>query len=31
MNTLARKKGIYLIELRDEFDHLLDVNKIVLH
>ena len=31
MNTLARKKGIYLIELRDEFENLIDVTKVVLN
>ena len=31
MDLSEYSKGIYLIELRDEFDHVLDVNKIVLH
>jgi len=31
MDLSEYSKGIYLIEFRDEFDHLLDVIKIVLH
>lgn len=31
MDLSEYSKGIYFIELRDEFNHLLDVNKIVLH